>query len=71
MQVLHWVLIAASAPVIVFMVLQTRKRAKALSERIEEYVEEQQAANSGPANPYEDLASLFAPESNSKPEDRK
>lgn len=70
MQILEWVLIAVSAPVIVIMVMQTRKRAKALSERIEEYREEQDAAQPGPVNPYEDLASLFVPDPKSPPEGR-
>lgn len=70
MHILQWVLIAISAPIIVVMVIQTRKRAKALAERIEEYREEQEAAKSGPANPYEDLASLFTPDPKSPPDGR-
>ena len=69
MQLLHWVLIAISLPIIVIMVIQIRKRANALTERIEEYREEQESAKSGPVNPYEDLASLFAPDPKSPPED--
>lgn len=60
MDILQWAMIALSVPVIVMMVIQTRKRAKALDERIEEYWEEQEAAKSkpGPVNPYEDLANI-------------
>lgn len=60
MEILQWVLIALSAPLIVLMILQTRKRAQALNERIEEYWEEQEAAKSkpGPVNLYEDLATI-------------
>lgn len=60
MEILQWVLIALSVPLIIVMVMQTRKRAKALDERIEEYKQEQEAAKSkpGPVNPYEDLAAI-------------
>ena len=72
MDILQWALIAVSIPIIVFMVILTRKRAKALDERIEEYFEEQEAAKSNPANPYEDLASLFGSQPPTKPgDDRK
>lgn len=61
MEVLQWVLIVVSIPLIVALVILTRKRARALSERIEEYKEEQEAAKSmpGSVNPYEDLAALM------------
>ena len=61
MVVLQWILIGLSAPLIVLMVIQTRKRARALDDRIEEYKEEQEAAKSqpGPINPYEDLSNLI------------
>lgn len=60
MEILQWVLIVLSVPLIVLMIVQTRRRAKALNERIEEYWDEQEEAKSkpGPVNPYEDLASL-------------
>lgn len=63
MEILRWILIALSIPMLVLMLLQTRKRARALAERIEEYHEEQETAKSkpGPINPYEDLASLVQP----------
>jgi hypothetical protein len=61
MVILQWVLIVLSVPLIVLMVIQTRKRARALDERIEEYKEEQEAAKSqpGPINPYDDLSKLI------------
>lgn len=59
METLQWILIGISVPIIVAMVVQTRKRAKALTERIEEYLEEEEAAKSGPANPYPDMSTLF------------
>ena len=60
MEVLRWILICLSVPLILLMAIQTRKRAKALEERIEEYKEEQEAAKAtpGPINPYDDLAAL-------------
>lgn len=66
MHLLEWVLIAISVPILVIMIVQTRKRARALSERIEEYVEEQERAKSGPVNPYEDLSSIYSPEDRGK-----
>ena len=61
MEVLQWVLIGVSIPLIVALVIRTRKRARALNERIEEYLKEQEAAKSkpGPVNPYDDLAALM------------
>lgn len=60
MVILQWVLIVLSVPLIVLMIIQTRKSAMALDERIEEYKEEQEAAQSkpGPVNPYDDLAAI-------------
>ncbi len=68
MEILQWVLIVLAVPFIVLMILQTRKRARALDERIEEYWEEQEAAKSkpGPVNPYEDLAAIV--QANRKPD---
>lgn len=62
MQILQWVLIGLSIPLLALMVIQTRKRARELDARIERYKAEQEAAKSqsGPVNPYEDLAQLFA-----------
>jgi type II secretory pathway pseudopilin PulG len=64
MVVLQWVLIVLSVALIVMLVIQTRKRARALDERIEEYREEQEAAKSqpGPINPYQDLGNLIHPD---------
>jgi|GEM_PF-2428462 len=61
MEILQWILIGLSAPLIVLMVIQARKRARALEDRIEEYREEQEAAKSqpGPINPYEDLSKII------------
>lgn len=66
MEILHWALVIISIPFLVLMVLHTIKRAKALSERIEEYHEEQESSQAGPANPYESLAGLYR----QPPEDR-
>ena len=64
MQILQWALIVLSVPLIILLVIQTRKRARALDERIEDYREEQEAAKSqpGPINPYDDLANLIRPD---------
>ncbi len=69
METLQWILIAISVPILIIMVIQTRKRARALSERIDEYLEEQERAKSSPANPYEDLATLFQ-DTDTESEDR-
>lgn len=60
MEVLQWALIILSVPLLVMLVIQSRKRARALDERIREYKEEQEAAKSqpGPVNPYADLAEI-------------
>ena len=61
MEILQWVMIGVSIPLLVWLVIRTQKRARALNERIEEYKEEQEAAKSKPGsvNPYDDLAALF------------
>ncbi len=61
MEILQWALIGLSVPLIVMLVIHTRKRASALDERIDEYREEQEAAKSqpGPINPYEDLSKII------------
>lgn len=66
--IIGWILIILSIPVLVLMVLQTIRKAKDLSNRIDEYHAEQDAKKNapGPINPYEDLASLY-----SDPEDDK
>lgn len=65
--IIQWLLIAVSIPLIVAMVLQTIKRARVLSERIDEYHESQEAQSQqpGPIDPYANIAEIFAP----KPED--
>ena len=64
MEILQWALIVLSVPLVILFVIHTRKRARALDERIEEYRKEQEAAKSqpGPINPYEDLANLVRPD---------
>lgn len=61
MEILRWVLIILSIPLIVMLVVHTRKRIRALEDRIDEYREEQEAAKSqrGPIDLYEDLARAF------------
>jgi hypothetical protein len=61
MEILNWVLIALSVPLIVAMVLYTVRRARELDRRIDEYHEEQEAAANqpGPINPYEGMAGLY------------
>ena len=60
MEILQWVLIGVSIPLLVVLVIRTRKRVRALDERIQEHKEEQEAAKSkpGPVNPYGDLAEI-------------
>ena len=60
MEILQWVLIGVAIPLLVVLVIRTRKRVRALDGRIQEYKEEQEAAKSkpGPVNPYDDLAEL-------------
>jgi len=61
MEILRWVLIILSIPFIVMLVVHTRKRIRALEDRIDEYREEQEAAGSkpGPINPYEDFSKII------------
>jgi hypothetical protein len=62
--VLTWVLIALSIPFLIVVVRLTVRRAKALSDRIDEYHREQEAAKQrpGPVNPYQDMAQAFGVE---------
>jgi len=64
MNIIQWVLIALSIPVLVVMAHLTIKRARALSERIDEYKAAQEAAKNapGPINPYADFASIMGVE---------
>ena len=58
---IRWVLIALAVPVIIWLVVTTIRRARALSERIEEYhEEEEEAKQSGqPVNPYEAMSQIM------------
>ncbi len=60
-EVLRWVLIIISIPLLVALVLHTIRRARALSERIDEYKEEQEAQSKqpGPINPYAEFGRLM------------
>ncbi|MGI6296828.1 MAG: hypothetical protein ACOX3G_12200 [Armatimonadota bacterium] len=60
MEHLNWVLIGVAIPIIILLVIRTRKRAKALDERIEQYkAEQEQAKANGTYNPYQDFIELF------------
>lgn len=62
--ILRWILIILSVPLLVLLVLHTVRRARELADRIDEYHEEQEAAKSqpGPVNPYADMAQAFGAE---------
>jgi hypothetical protein len=59
--ILRWVLIILSIPLLVLLIVHTVSRVRRLSERIDEYHEEQEAARSqpGPINPYADMGQAF------------
>ena len=59
--ILKWILLALSIPVLVLLIAHTGRRMKALSKRIDQYHEEQEQAKSkpGPINPYADMAGAF------------
>ncbi len=60
MEYLNWVLIGVSVPIITLLVIRTKRRAKALDERIEQYkAEQEQAKANGTYNPYQDFIELF------------
>lgn len=60
LDIINWVLIAASIPVIVVLVNVVRRRARELDARIDQYHEQQEAAKQkGPVDPYADLAALY------------
>lgn len=60
MEYLNWVLMGIAIPIIVLLVVRTKKRAKALDERIEQYKAEQEEAKAnGRYNPYQDFIELF------------
>lgn len=58
---IRWILIGLSVPVIVLLVIATIRRAKNLSERIDEYHrEEEEAKQSGePINPYAAMSEIM------------
>ena len=62
-EILQWVLVAASVPIVVALGVAAVRRARALSERIEEYHEEQEAQKDspGPVDPYQSMSELFGP----------
>lgn len=59
--ILRWALILLSIPLIVLLARHTMRRARALSERIDEYKEELEAQSKqpGPINPYQQMADVF------------
>lgn len=59
--ILNWILIAASVPLIAWLIIRATRRSKELSQRIEQYHEEQEAAKQQPdgLDPYRDFAALF------------
>ncbi len=60
MEYLNWVLIGIAIPIITLLVIRTKRRAKALDERIEQYkAEQEQAKANGTYNPYQDFIELF------------
>lgn len=70
MEAVKWALIGLSVPVIGWLIVRTKRNARALNEKIDDYKREQEElqrqAGSRPINPYEQIAQLFAPK-----EDRK
>ncbi|NLN78529.1 MAG: protein BatD [Armatimonadetes bacterium] len=62
MDILNWLLIGASVPLIIVLVVRTKKRAKELDDRIRDYKAEQEAAKSKPgySDPYMDFAQLMS-----------
>lgn len=59
-EIIHWSLIALAVPIIAFLVVTTVRRARALSDRIDEYhKEEEEAKQSGQSiNPYEAMSRI-------------
>lgn len=65
MEILRWILIGLSLPVIGWLVIRTKRNASELNQRIDEYHKEQeelerQRGRKGPINPYEQMANLFS-----------
>lgn len=73
MEILQWILIGLSAVLLVALVAHTRRRARALSDRIDEYHAEQEAKKNqpGPIDPYADMAGLFGSCESDDAEERK
>lgn len=65
--ILRWALILLSIPLIVLFARHTLGRARALSERIDEYKQEMEAQSKqpGPINPYQNMADIFGTSSDS------
>ena len=59
--ILRWILVLISIPLLVLFIIHTIRRARSLSERIDEYHESQAAGpqQPGPVNPYKDMSALF------------
>jgi hypothetical protein len=68
----RWILIALAVPVIVFLVVTTIRRARDLSDRIDEYhQEEEEAKQSGePINPYDAMSRIVDTRPKPRPEKR-
>ena len=68
--ILRWVLVVISIPLLVLFIIHTIRRARSLTERIDEYHESQAAGpqQPGPVNPYQDLSELFG--NNNRPDDK-
>jgi hypothetical protein len=67
MEVVKWILVGVSIPVIGWLLARTRRNAGMLNERIDEYHREQEelekrgGGKRGPVNPYEQMSELFGP----------
>lgn len=58
--ILRWALPILSIPLIVMMVIHTRRRVKQLSDRIDEYHAEQEAQKqAGPVDPYRGMSDFI------------
>jgi hypothetical protein len=72
MEVIKWALIGLSLPVIGWLLVKTRRNARMLSERIDDYKREQEQLQKqgnpqgGPINPYEQIAQLYQQEDKDK-----
>ena len=59
--ILRWVLVIISIPLLVLFIIHTIRRVRSLSDRIDEYHESQAAGpqQPGPVNPYQDMSAIF------------